>query len=321
MRTPGTIVKCGERVGIRLWVETMDHAPAVLTWRELWVLSVLAENANDTTRLCWPGYDGDSERSHRFRARVRCSRTQFYSTLASLADKGVLETVERGHNGRNATYRLLPLARPGASSVPETGTLEASRFTGPYDGAKGPGFEEVASRFEGSSVPVYGTPIPQSPQISSSLSTEAELVRTAKIVEPGQERDFTDWIIKTRNPATPGWWRTVIGNGDIVVLAAAWRATAASPRPVAAVLSECADCRVPIRGPLADDGLCADCRAFKIAEPFLAGVPADERKKAEAQARAEGLTSVRGVKTRAVELLYASYPDADPDWPPPEATP
>ncbi|MYV77745.1 hypothetical protein GT352_28005 [Streptomyces sp. SID1046] len=50
-------------MGIRLVVEVLDHAPADLTPAERLVLVVLAEYANDKTRLCWPKIESISART------------------------------------------------------------------------------------------------------------------------------------------------------------------------------------------------------------------------------------------------------------------
>ncbi|OUC99338.1 helix-turn-helix domain-containing protein [Streptosporangium minutum] len=44
-------------MGIKLVVEVLDHAPRDLTPAERLVLVVLAEDARDETRVCWPGPD------------------------------------------------------------------------------------------------------------------------------------------------------------------------------------------------------------------------------------------------------------------------
>ncbi len=110
-------------------LEVMDDAPDWLTWRERYVLMALADNFNDDTRLGWPAYDGDGERSVKFRRRARCTRRQFYETLGELIDKGVIVVEVSGHNGRQAVYRMPPLASakplpPGGRRVRKTRTLE-----------------------------------------------------------------------------------------------------------------------------------------------------------------------------------------------------
>lgn len=71
-------------------------------------------------------------------------------------------------------------------------------------------------------------------------------------------------------------------------------------------LSECAECRDPVRT-LGANGLCDGCRDFHAAEVYLPAVPKGERNDALKQARNEGLTDERAVKIRAVEILYDLY--------------
>lgn len=96
-------------MGIRLFVEVLDHAPDALTWRERWALAVLAETANDETRECWPGIEDDPTLAQRMRIPGRSSR---YAVIKSLREKGALEGVSAGHRGRRAVYRI-PVLRPG----------------------------------------------------------------------------------------------------------------------------------------------------------------------------------------------------------------
>lgn len=90
-------------VGIRLFVEVLDHAPDTLTWRERYALSVLAETANDDTRECWPGIEDDPTIARRMRLPGRSSR---YEVLKALRQKKALEGVTAGHRGRRAVYRI-----------------------------------------------------------------------------------------------------------------------------------------------------------------------------------------------------------------------
>ncbi|MGW1533916.1 hypothetical protein [Streptomyces aureus] len=112
-------------MGIRLFVEVLEHAPEALTWRERYALAVLAENANDNTRECWPGIEDDPAIAHRMRLPGRSSR---YEVLKALRSKGALESVTAGHRGRRAVYRIPALgpAEPAAS-----------------DPGKGPGFPDA----------------------------------------------------------------------------------------------------------------------------------------------------------------------------------
>jgi hypothetical protein len=104
-------------VGIRLFVEVLEHAPDALTWRERYALSVLAENANDATRECWPGIEDDPAIAHRMRLPGRSSR---YEVLKALRAKGALEGVTAGHRGRRAVYRI-PVMGPALPDAPDPG--------------------------------------------------------------------------------------------------------------------------------------------------------------------------------------------------------
>ncbi|WP_030599555.1 hypothetical protein [Streptomyces rimosus] len=116
-------------MGIHLFIEVLDYAPDSLTWRERHVLSVLAENANDTTRECWPGIEDDPQLARRTRLTGRSSR---YAVLKALRDKKVLQTVATGHRRHRAVYRianLAPLTEPETAALGES---KASGNHGPY---------------------------------------------------------------------------------------------------------------------------------------------------------------------------------------------
>lgn len=151
-------------MGYLIYREVQRHAPAELTWRELYVLGVLADEANDHTRECFPGFDGETANSAEFRRRVRCSRSQFFATLKALAEKGALEVVSSGHKGHRAVYRV-PVMAPASArlSVPESGTLCPSDSV-PESGTLLPEQGAIGSRFRVHRVPETGTPSPQSPQ-------------------------------------------------------------------------------------------------------------------------------------------------------------
>ncbi|MEV0152063.1 MULTISPECIES: hypothetical protein [unclassified Nonomuraea] len=99
-------------MSIQLIVEVLDHAPATLTYRELFLLIVFAEQARDATRECWPGVEDDP----RFLRRARLSRSQRYATINSLISKGVLERVTGGRKYRRAAFRIQEMAPPDAST-------------------------------------------------------------------------------------------------------------------------------------------------------------------------------------------------------------
>ena len=141
-------------MGIRLFVEVLKHAPEELTWRERYALTVLAENANDGTRECWPGIEDDPEIARRMRLPGRSSR---YEVLKALRAKGALEGVSAGRRGRRAVYRI-PVMGPGTPDAIDPrkgpGTTDpksgkgpetpdgGSGKSGPNQGAQGPGTQD-----------------------------------------------------------------------------------------------------------------------------------------------------------------------------------
>lgn len=180
-------------------LEVMDDAPDWLTWRERYVLMAMADNFNDNTRIGWPAYDGDGERSDKFRRRARCTRRQFYETLAELINKGVLVVEVSGHNGRQAVYRMprlatakplpadkrkeqkprKPKAAEAAADTHREGFQEPSTnahgtLTEPSLGAENPHTtDDVVCGNDGSSVRRNRTPIPQVSSTLKELNTSS----------------------------------------------------------------------------------------------------------------------------------------------------
>lgn len=192
-------------------LEVMDDAPDWLTWRERYVLMALADNFNDGTRRGWPAYDGEGERSEKFRRRARCTRRQFYETLGELINKGVLVLEVSGHNGRQAVYRIPPLAsaKPlppgdrrvrknrtqegGTEGVPDTPTepyaTPHGTLTEPSLGAEKPhATDGVVCGNGGSSVRENRTPIPQDSSMLKNLKTSSsELGDSASAALPDSD--------------------------------------------------------------------------------------------------------------------------------------
>lgn len=173
-------------MGVKLMVEVLDHAPEKLTPRERYVLVVLAENARDSTRICWPGIEDDES----FIRRSRLGRSERYNVIKSLIDKGALERARRGQKGIRAEYRIAAMPPAAAAEVPvqgpenpdaETqpagevrvlGTRTLSVSQGPENpdaenpdaDAQGPGLAHSGSGFSPFRVRKTRTPSPQSPQ-------------------------------------------------------------------------------------------------------------------------------------------------------------
>ena len=142
-------------MGIRLVMEaTSSRVPDALTWRERFVLTVLASSAMDATRKCPEGIEDSPD----LIARLRLGRSERYAVLASLVAKGALERFERGRNGVKAVYAIAPfeaitgMERPGEPDAPPvdnplkgpgipdaTGPLKGPGSTdpAPYKGIKG----------------------------------------------------------------------------------------------------------------------------------------------------------------------------------------
>ncbi|MDX3575934.1 hypothetical protein [Streptomyces sp. FL07-04A] len=82
-------------------VEVLQRAPEALTHREKLLLVVLAEDANDDTRMTW----NSVERPEVLRG-AKVSRSQLYAVLKSLAAKGALEKLAAGQKNGTAKYKI-----------------------------------------------------------------------------------------------------------------------------------------------------------------------------------------------------------------------
>lgn len=92
-------------MGIRLIVEVMDHwKDAGLTAGERDDLYVLAENANDSTRLTW-----GSVHAPYILARANKTAASWKNSIGKLTKKKVVTQHLAGHTGRVAVYHLTPL--------------------------------------------------------------------------------------------------------------------------------------------------------------------------------------------------------------------
>lgn len=94
-------------MGIRLYVEVLDYAPTTLTHREKLLLSVLAEDANDSTRRT-----RSSVESPKLLRQAQVSRSQLYAVIKRLIEKGALKKVGSGQKNSAAKYEICHLAPP-----------------------------------------------------------------------------------------------------------------------------------------------------------------------------------------------------------------
>ena len=88
-------------MGIRLIVDVLNGAPEALTHREKLLLVVLAEDANDDTRVTW----NSVERPEVLRG-AKVSRSQLYAVLKTLVAKGALTKLAAGQKNGSAKYKI-----------------------------------------------------------------------------------------------------------------------------------------------------------------------------------------------------------------------
>lgn len=100
-------------LGYTLYREVKERAPTSLTHREKLTAMILADDANDETRLTWSSVvDPEILRQ----AMVKNER-DMRKVLARLQEEGVIERVGGGGNGRVAKYRFLRLAQSEGEHV------------------------------------------------------------------------------------------------------------------------------------------------------------------------------------------------------------
>lgn len=117
-------------MGSRLYVEVLDYAPTTLTHREKLFLSVLADDARDTTRITW-----SSVESPKNLRRGKLTRPQVYEVIKSLIAKGCLEKISAGQKNGTAKYRILPLQCP---EIPDVDDENQGPDSADTDDAQGP---------------------------------------------------------------------------------------------------------------------------------------------------------------------------------------
>ncbi|NED31037.1 hypothetical protein [Streptomyces sp. SID8499] len=104
-------------MGIRLIVEVLTSAPEALTHREKLLLVVLAEDANDDTRVTW----NSVERPEVLRG-AKLSRAQLYAVLKSLIAKGALEKLAAGQKNGTAKYKIAKFPESQCLGIADTDT-------------------------------------------------------------------------------------------------------------------------------------------------------------------------------------------------------
>jgi hypothetical protein len=172
-------------VGIRLIVEVLTSAPEALTHREKLLLVVLAEDANDDTRVTW----NSVERPEVLRG-AKLSRSQLYAVLKSLTVKGALEKLTAGQKNGAAKYRIAKFPEAQRPGIPDTetppqrpGNADTDRSQSPRTADTEPNRQcqenadtepSQCQEIRDVSVPESGTPTPLNPSTTTPLASKQE---------------------------------------------------------------------------------------------------------------------------------------------------
>lgn len=248
-------------MGYHLYREVKRYAPDDLDTGELALLLILADEANDQTRECFPGMD-------ELCTYMRMTADGIGRILQRLARRGIelRAPVGKDKNGRvvyarkgvRTTYvipRFGPLnAANGRTTVRANTTQRADRsLTNATDRPDcGPGFEaDSPDRSQSLAGPASG-PSPQFPHEEEDphlLPAQRILRQSGITLGEDDEKRFIEWINRDTRKGTP-WWRTVAKNGDLPGLVAEWwKATGQTRRHVDSDLPEwCGRCGVDSNG-------------------------------------------------------------------------
>jgi hypothetical protein len=104
-------------MGWELAEEVQRHAPASLTYRELYVLTVLAQDARTSTRTLLGGIENRPD----IIKRLRTGKRERAAVIASLIRKGALVRVQQGRRGTHAVFRIPPFTKGAATAHPNDG--------------------------------------------------------------------------------------------------------------------------------------------------------------------------------------------------------
>lgn len=121
-------------MGIRLIVEVLTSAPEALTHREKLLLVVLAEDANDDSRITWSSV----ERPEVLRG-AKLSRAQLYAVLKSLIAKGALDKLAAGQKNGTAKYKIAKFPEAQCLGIPDTEPPSQSPGNADTDAPQRPG--------------------------------------------------------------------------------------------------------------------------------------------------------------------------------------
>ncbi|MDX3314691.1 hypothetical protein P1S61_37690 [Streptomyces sp. ME08-AFT2] len=172
-------------MGIRLIVEVLTDAPETLTHREKLLLVVLAEDANDDTRVTW----NSVERPEVLRG-AKLSRSQLYAVLKSLSTKGVVAKLSAGQKNGTAKYRISAFEASQCPGIPDTDAPSQGPSSADTDGSQCPETPDTdangqcpenadtepsqCQEIRDVSVPESGTPTPLYPSSTTPSASKQE---------------------------------------------------------------------------------------------------------------------------------------------------
>ncbi|WP_261561601.1 hypothetical protein [Frankia tisae] len=238
-------------MGYPLYREVKNYAPADLKPAELLLLLLIADDANDKTRLSFASreqlvkwmrmseWDGVKKvlqrlRDHKLELRVpfgedragrpvyaRSGHKSVYKIPNFESKEGDQPAVEDGHAPEPDDVR-------GDGHPPSQGGQSS-----PLDGVRGdnhPGQGGSSSRPGGIVIPPISSISSRSPHLSPIDPAERAL-RGSGIEDEREIKSIIGWATDTHRPRGGGWWNQLHKNGDIPALVADWRAqqTAAAP--------------------------------------------------------------------------------------------
>jgi hypothetical protein len=160
-------------VGIRLIVEVLNGAPEALTHREKLLLVVLAEDANDDTRITW----NSVERPEVLRG-AKLSRSQLYAVLKTLVAKGALAKLAAGQKNGAAKYKISKFPTSQRPGIPDTEPSQSPSSPDTDENTQRPETPDTepsqCQGFWDVSVPESGTPTPLNPSTTTPLASKPE---------------------------------------------------------------------------------------------------------------------------------------------------
>ncbi|WP_432020690.1 hypothetical protein [Streptomyces sp. 1222.5] len=157
-------------MGYELYREVKVWAPPSLTHREKLTAMVLADDANDKTRLTYSSVVAPEIMRQAMVPDDRSMRR----IIAKLKEEKVLEHVGGGHNGRTAKYRFLHLA-PAGSSIPMPG--DSNPATAGVGGSESPSYEAEPNQKGGENTPPSGG-------VAGSFSASSRVKKTRPTPSP-----------------------------------------------------------------------------------------------------------------------------------------